>query len=117
VVGGVFLALGLFFLWRHPNRTPWFAWPGGVLIVAGALLPRVLRWLYIGWMSFAFILGFVMAHIILTLFYYGVITPVGVLARLVGKDFLALKLDRGAATYWRPRKPKEHKPQDYERQF
>jgi len=117
VVGGVFLALGLLFLWRHPNRTPYFAWPGGVLMVVGAVFPRVLKWVYIAWMSVAFVLGFVMAHVILTLFFYLVITPVGLLARLAGKDFLSLKLDKGEKSYWLPREQKSRKPEDYERQF
>ena len=47
-------------------------------------------------MSVAFVLGFVMAHVILTLFFLLVITPMGLVARLVGKDFLSLKLDRTA---------------------
>ena len=38
VVGGVLVACGLFFLWRHPNRTPYFVWPGGALMVFGAVL-------------------------------------------------------------------------------
>lgn len=117
VVGGVFLALGLLFLLRHPNRTPYFAWPGGVLMGLGTILPRALRWIYIAWMSVAFALGFVMAHVILTLFFYVVITPVGLVARLAGKDFLSLKLDREAKSYWLPREQKARKPEDYERQF
>ena len=117
VVGGVFLALGLVFLWRHPNRTPYFAWPGGALMVLGAMLPRALRWIYIVWMSLAFMLGFVMAHVILTLFFFLVITPIGLVARLSGKDFLSLKLDRFAKSYWLLRAQKPQKPEDYERQF
>jgi len=117
VVGGVFVAIGLLFLWRHPNRTPYFAWPGGVLMVVGAILPRMLRWIYIVWMSLAFVLGFVMAHVILALFFYLVITPVGLLARVVGKDFLSLKLDGATKSYWLPREQKVRKPEDYERQF
>ena len=86
-------------------------------MVVGAILPRALKWVYIAWMSIAFALGFVMAHVILTLFFYLVITPVGLLARLVGKDFLSLKLDRSVKSYWLPREQKARKPADYERQF
>ena len=117
VVGGVFVAVGLLFLWRHPNRTPYFAWPGGVLMVLGAIWPRALKWVYIGWMSLAFVLGFVMAHVILTLLFLLVITPMGLAARLTGKDFLSLKLDRTAKSYWLPRAAKPKQAADYERQF
>ena len=51
-------------------------------------------------------LGFVVSHVILTLFFFLVITPVGLVARLLGKDFLSLKLDRETQTYWIPRRPR-----------
>jgi hypothetical protein len=35
----------------------------------------------------------------------------------MGKDFLSLKLDRTANSYWLPREQKPRKPTDYERQF
>lgn len=117
LVGGVFLALGLLFLWRHPNRTPYFAWPGGVLVVTGAMLPRALKWIYIGWMSLAFVLGFVMAHVILTLLFFLMITPMGLVARMFGQDFLQLKLKPQATSYWIPRTGKPKTPAEYERQF
>ena len=117
VVGGVFVGLGLLFLLRHPTRTPYFVWPGGLLMIAGATIPRALKWIYIGWMSIAFVLGFVMAHVILTLFFFLIITPIGLVARLFGQDFLSLKLNRAAKSYWIPREKKAKSPQDYERQF
>lgn len=117
VVGGVFLALGLFFLLRHKAAWPYFLIPGGLLMLFGLVLPRVLRAVYLGWMSVAFVIGFVMAHIILTLFFFLVVTPIGLFARLAGKDFLSLKLDHRANTYWIPRERKAKSPADYERQF
>jgi hypothetical protein len=117
VVGGVFAALGLLFLWRHPGRTPYFLIPGGTLMLLGLVLPRALKWVYIAWMSVAFVLGFVMAHVILTLLFFLVITPMGLVARLMGKDFLSLKLDCAAKSYWIPRPPKPKSAAEYERQF
>jgi hypothetical protein len=117
MVGGVFAALGLLFLWRNKTFYPWCLWPGAVLMAFGAVLPRALKWIYIAWMSVAFVLGFVMAHVILTLLFFLMITPIGLLARLAGKDFLGLKLDREAKSYWIAREQKARSPVDYERQF
>ena len=117
MVGGVFAVLGLLFLWRHKAHYPYFLWPGAVLVLFGAILPRTLKWIYIAWMSVAFVLGFVMAHVILTLLFFLVITPIGLVARVVGKDFLSLKLDRAAKSYWIPRGSKTKSAADYERQF
>ena len=117
MVGGVFAVLGLLFLWRHKAHYPYFLWPGAVLVLFGAILPRALKWMYIAWMSVAFVLGFVMAHVILAVLFYLVITPIGLLAKLAGKDFLSLKLDRAAKSYWIPREKKPKSAADYERQF
>ena len=117
VVGGVFVALGLLFLFRYETRTPYFVWPGGILMIAGAIIPRALKWIYIAWMSVAFVLGFVMAHVILALLFFLIITPLGLIARLSGKDFLSLKLDRSAKSYWIPRAQNSKSASDYERQF
>ncbi len=116
-VGGVFAALGLLFWLRHKARHPYFLWPGAALMLAGAILPRVLKYIYIAWMSAAFALGFVMAHVILTLFFFFVMTPIGLVARLSGKDFLSLKLDRKAKSYWMLRETKPKAPEEYERQY
>jgi hypothetical protein len=46
-----------------------------------------------------------------------VITPVGLLARLAGKDFLRLKFDPAAPTYWIERRPPGPKPETMRNQF
>lgn len=117
MVGGVFAVLGLLFLWRHKVFYPYFLWPGVVLIGFGAVLPRALKWVYIVWMSMAFVLGFIVAHVILTIFFFLIVAPIGLFARLFGKDFLRLKLERDAASYWIPRAQKKKSVADYERQF
>ena len=117
LVGGVFAVLGLLFLIRHKAHYPYFLMPGVVLTVSGAIFPRALRTIYIAWMAVAVVLGFVMAHIILTLFFFLVITPIGLVARLFGKDFLGLKLDRQGATYWIRREQKSKTQANYEQQF
>lgn len=117
LVGGVFILIGVLFSFRHPERTMYFICPGGLLLVLGFFWPASLRRAYIAWMSVAFALGFIMAHLILTVFFYFVVTPIGLMARLTGKDFLRLKLDRHAVSYWIARENKAKSPIDYERQF
>jgi hypothetical protein len=116
-VGGVFAALGMLFLLRHKAHYPWFLWPGVVLMVFGVVLPRALKYVYVAWMAFAVVLGFVMAHVILTLFFFLVITPIGLLARLFGKDFLGLKRGGQKTTFWIRREQKAKAALEYERQF
>lgn len=117
MVGGVFVGLALLLWLRHKPAYPYFLWPGLILVVFGAVLPRALKYVYIPWMTLAFVLGFVMAHVILTLFFFLVVTPIGLAARLFGKDFLQLKLEKSASSYWIARETKATTAADYERQF
>ena len=118
VVGGVFAALGVLFWLRHKPAFPFLLAPGLVLMAFGAIWPRALKHVYLGWMALAFLLGFVVSNILLTLLFFLVITPIGLAARLFGKDFLSLKLDRAAPTYWvRRERPGPKSPTEYERQF
>ena len=117
MVGGVFFAIGVLFWLRHKPSYPVFLGLGSTLILFGAIWPRALKYIYILWMALAFTLGFIMSNVILTVFFFLLVTPIGLLARLFGKDFLAQKLDKKAATYWIPRGKETKTAESYERQF
>jgi hypothetical protein len=117
LVGGMFTVLGLLFLVRGKSAYPWLLTPGLVLVAFGAIAPRALKYIYLVWMALALVLGFVVSHVILTVFFFLVITPIGLIARLAGKDFLRLKVDRQAKSYWIPREHRRKAVEDYERQF
>jgi saxitoxin biosynthesis operon SxtJ-like protein len=117
MVGGVFVAIGLLLLLRHKPSYPFFLCPGVALVVFGAVAPRVLKYLYIAWMSVALTLGFILSYVILTLLFFVLVTPIALLARLLGKDFLARKLDKQATTYWIRCETEAKAPANYERQF
>ena len=116
-VGGVFLLLGVMLLLRHRSSYPLFCGAGALLVTLGVIWPRALKYIYIAWMALAFTLGFVMSNVILTLFFFAVVTPIGLLARLFGKDFLARKWDEQAPTYWIPFAREAKPANSYERQF
>lgn len=117
LVGGVFTALGILLWLRGRTWFPWLLAPGVVLMVVGSLFPRRLKQVYTVWMTLAIGLGFVVSTILLTLFFFLVITPVGLAARMVGQDFLRLKLDRKTSSYWISRERTGKTKADYERQF
>ena len=117
LVGGVLVALAILMWLRHKTYFPYFLAPGVLLIVFGFLFPKILKHVYIAWMSAAIVIGFVVSNVILTVFFFLVITPIGLITRLLGKDFLALKIDREASTYWIPREGATKTPAEYERQF
>ena len=116
-VGGAFALLGVLFLLRHRSSYPFFLGAGAVLTAFGVIWPRALKYVYIAWMALAFTLGFVMSNVILTLFFFLLVTPIGLLARLFQKDFLARKWDKQAASYWIQCARETRTAEDYERQF
>ena len=50
-------------------------------------------------------IGWVVSHVLMAIAFYGVITPIGLLLRLAGRDLLEQRLDREAKSYWQPRRP------------
>lgn len=118
MVGAVFAGLGTWFWWRHRPVYPFFLVPAAPLLVFGAFAPTLLKEVYRVWMTIALVMGLVMSTMILTLFYYVVVTPIGLVARLAGKDFLARRLQPEANTYWIKRDRSKTKTKaDYEQQF
>lgn len=77
-------------------------WSLGLL---GAVAPRRIEWLFVGATTLTRPIGRVVSECMLAVMYFGVITPVALLSRLVGRDPLQRRIDRRAATYWTPRKP------------
>src|ERR1700745_1111787 len=116
-VGGVFILLGVLLLLRHRSSYVAFCGAGALLTAFGVIWPRALKYVYMAWMVLAFTLGFVMSNVILTLFFFLFVTPIGLLARLFQKDFLARKWDKRAASYWIQHGSEVKTANTYERQF
>jgi hypothetical protein len=100
------------------------AWPAAAGLVGvgllsgvvGVLRPGWMRIALMGWMWAAFPIGWTVSHLLMASIYYLVVTPIGLLMRLAGRDPLARKFDRNAETYWTPR-VEEVDPARYFRQF
>ena len=85
-------------------------------IVSGLIMPVLLKPLYLIWMTFAILLGWVMTRIILSILFYSIITLIGSLAKIFGKDFLNLRVNNHNS-YWNLRDRAYELNQDYEKQF
>jgi hypothetical protein len=116
-VGAVLIIIGCLLLWKHKPSQFYFLSGGAILVLAGLLFPAILRPLNKAWMTLAVLLGWFMTRVILSLLFYIVITPISLIARISGKHFLDLKIDKSRASYWEKRKNVPLSPADYERQF
>jgi hypothetical protein len=68
-------------------------------------------------MKFALLLYTVMNPLTMALLFFLVVTPIGVVMRLAGKDFLRKRLEPEAASYWLPRDPPGPAPDSMKQQF
>ena len=116
-VGIAFGVLATLLYWREKAHYIYFVPVSAALILLGLILPAVLRPVRKGWMTLAAGMGWVMTRVILTILFFGVFTPLGVIARMVGKQFLNVHIERSAKSYWVYREGVESGPERLERQF
>ena len=81
-----------------------------------AAAPAGLRPLYIALSVVSLPIGWVVSHAVLALVYYGILTPIGLVMRLCGRDPLCRKFDPQARSYWVDR-PAPRDVKRYFRQF
>jgi hypothetical protein len=116
-VGGAFAILGAISWWRGHETPPRVLWTIAVLLaVPGAVAPAILGPVHTAWMAFANVLGRINTRIILTVLYYLVMTPVGVIMRLF-RDPLDRALRQQKESHWIKREIEPVDPGRYERQF
>ena len=110
MVGGIFAAIGVWPLLRGEGIRLWGVILGSLLVVLGLLLPGRLGPIYKTWMALGHILAWINTRIILGIIYYGVLTPMGLVMRLAGRDAMRVHDDHAASTYRvvRPSRPGSH---------
>jgi len=91
----VFTLVAFWPLW--PLHAPSLPWLGGL------------------WMKFGHVLGWINARIILSLVFFVVVTPIGIVMRLLGKDLLRMRTPK-SASYW-IRRDQPLDPQSLRNQF
>jgi dihydrodipicolinate synthase/N-acetylneuraminate lyase len=114
-VGAAFVALAGVAAWRG-RSVPAIACGGigAALWLAGALAPARLAGVYRAWMRGALAISAVTTPVLMGVVYFGVLTPMALVARLAGRR--ALGVPRDAATAWVDRPP-DARRSDLRRQF
>ncbi len=69
------------------------------------------------WMTFVLILGWVMTRVILSILFFIILTPLGLIKRLFGTDRHREKMEIYMESYWRYRPLGSEHRESYERQF
>ncbi len=107
-------------LLRWRGALIWQSGAGGgaalVLVSLALAAPSALRLLYIGLSVITFPIGWVVSHVLLGVLFFGLITPLGLIMRLFGRDRMGRSRDPKAASYFLPREPRKDKS-GYFRQY
>ncbi|MDH5510464.1 MAG: SxtJ family membrane protein [Nitrospinota bacterium] len=102
---GIFALFGSISLYKGGAAYPYLYSISAMFALFAVAAPMALLPLYRLWVKFAMKLAWFNTRLLLGMIYFLIITPVGLLSRILGKDLLDLKIDKSATTHW---KKKEH---------
>jgi membrane-bound ClpP family serine protease len=117
IVGIILLIIAGFVFWKGKESFQLFLAIGIILFLAGIAIPTFLKPFYWIWMIFSTLLGWFMTHMILALLFYVIFTSIGLIGRMFGKQFIALRREESKESYWNYRNTKQKVRENYEKQF
>jgi len=107
--------IGFFLLWKKNNNYDYILYLAAAFFITGLILPSVLKPVYKVWMAISVVMGFIMTKVIMIIIFYLIVTPIGLIASLTGKEFLDMKIDKSAKSYWIAREKTQNIKADYEK--
>jgi len=116
-IGVILFIIAGFLFWKEKESFQILLNFGVTFCILGIAIPFILKPIYWVWMIFATIIGWIMTRVILSLMFYAIITPIGFILRLFGKQFIELNWNKTDSTYWKYRTKSIFEKEDYEKQF
>ena len=99
--GGGLSVLGGILWWRGITAVPPWLWSvAGLLWLLALIAPAALRPLEKVMATIFRAVTAALTAVLLTVFYFSIMTPIGLIMRLTRKDFLGKRFDREKASYW-----------------
>ena len=95
----VFLIIALWPLLKQNDLRLWSLYISGIFFVLGLLNSKLLLPLNKIWFKFGIFLGSIIAPIVMGIVFFFVVTPTGLIMKLLRKDLLNLKKNK-KETYW-----------------
>ena len=106
-VGGLFLLIAVWrVLFRHGEIRLWAAIPGVLLVAAALIAPRALRPVHGIWMKLGEVLGAINSRIILGVVFYVIVTPIGIVMRVLKRDPMDKSYNPRSSTYRIAKEPR-----------
>ena len=101
-LGLVLCAVGMMRYLKHPDGMGyvWLYMFGSFSACFAIMVPFMLSPVYKVFLKIAHAIGWVNTRVILVLVYYVLMTPIGLIMRMLGKDLLHKKIDKNVKSYW-----------------
>ena len=103
-----FIVFLLISFWPLINLQSIRIWPlpiALIFLILGLLKSKILIPLNNAWIKLGEILGLIIAPLVMCMIYFIIVTPIGLLMKIIGKDLLGLKFIK-TKTYWVDKKEK-----------
>jgi|TARA_B100001540_G_C15650337_1_gene570762 hypothetical protein len=95
----VFLIIGLWPILNDNEIRNWSLIISLIFLILGIFDSKILTPLNKIWFKFGILLGNFIAPIVMSVIFFLVVTPTGIIMRLLGKDLINLKMNKNK-TYW-----------------
>ena len=96
----VFLIVSLWPLTHEGSIRIWSVIVSAVFLILGLINSRLLTPLNVLWFKLGMTLGAIISPIVMGIVFFIVVTPIGFILRIMGKDLLNKKYDKEKETYW-----------------
>jgi hypothetical protein len=93
---GMAMVLLLLLLALSPKRQHGYLIAAIAVHVVNMILPQIFRPIAVVWLGFSNLLGEIVPKVLLSIVFFFVVTPIGILRRLIGKDALKLRVFKGS---------------------
>ncbi len=100
----VFLGFGLWPIINNGNINFFLISISLIFLILGLLNSKILTPLNKGWIKFGEVLGIIIAPIVMGVVFFLVVTPIGIMMKIIGKDLINKKINKNIKTYWLNRK-------------
>ena len=96
---GIFLALAVWVYFNNQNLIYWLIGTCLVFLVLTLIKSKLLDVLNDLWIKFGELLGKIIAPIVMSIVFFLIVTPIGLILKIVKKDLLKLKFNNDKS-YW-----------------
>ena len=96
----VFLIIGTYPLIDNQNIRIWSLVIALIFLILGLINSSILTPLNKIWFKFGIFLGNFISPIVMGIIFFLVVTPIGLIMRLLGKNLLRLNKEKNTNTYW-----------------